>query len=95
MTLGAMHELGASSAAFSEENHIDESNKNLDWALRRFAVGDPHVAPQIVALAAPSTRPERRANTADTYTFFAERYCLQPGVGLSSLQARSMCLTNT
>ena len=37
MTLGAMHELGASSAAFSEENHIDESNKNLDWALRRFS----------------------------------------------------------
>lgn len=61
---------------YHEERYYNE-NRNMEWALRRYDVenGIP-----VVSMSGPSSEPEkRRANSADTYRFFMERYRMEPG----------------
>lgn len=61
---------------YHEERYYNE-NKNLEWALRRY---DEETAIPVVSMSGPSSEPEkRRANSADTYRFFMEKYGMEPG----------------
>lgn len=52
-----------------KEQHIS-NNSNESWALQRYSYNIP-----VILLAAPSGEPDkRRANTADTFNFFRERF---------------------
>lgn len=54
---------------FEEERHCD-NNINLSWAVRTYNNTCP-----VIAIEGPSTEPDkRRANSADTYKFFVEKY---------------------
>ena len=61
--------------AFGLGDPIDErgetaENPNLSWIVRRYDASDVGSVVQVVA--APSRAPERRANTPDTYAFWAD-----------------------
>ncbi len=45
-------------------------NSNLSWVVRRYEGSD--LRPPVQVVAAPSREPERRANTPDTYAFWAD-----------------------
>ncbi len=61
---------------YHEERYYNE-NKNLEWAIRRY---DAEIGIPVVSISGPSSEPEkRRANSADTYRFFMEKYCMEPG----------------
>lgn len=69
-----------------DEGHFDPKDLNRSWLLRRYLRRLP---PEVILVAAPSTEPEnRRANTADTYKFWAENV-----VGLRSSD-RVLIVTN-
>ena len=54
---------------FKEERY-DSENLNLSWAVRVY-----EGVPPVICISAPSTEPDkRRANSADTYKFFFEKY---------------------
>lgn len=59
---------------FQEERHEDPTNNNLSWISRTYQItwaGHPLL---VLALAAPSSDPDRRrANSADTLQFFLQR----------------------
>ena len=59
---------------YEEEIHEDE-NINLAWAERHY--NDD--LRRIHILSAPSSNPEKRANSMDTFKFFMERYKVEPG----------------
>jgi hypothetical protein len=56
------------------EQH-DEENPNASWRIWSFDAADNDLGIPIVSMAAPAREPgSRRANTADSYAFFAERH---------------------
>lgn len=57
-----------------EERINTNDNINLCWAERKYC-NDQR---QIHILSAPSSDPERRANSMDTFEFFLERYKIEP-----------------
>lgn len=57
-----------------EERINTNDNVNLAWAERQYC-NDQR---QIHILSAPSSDPERRANSMDTFEFFLERYKIEP-----------------
>jgi hypothetical protein len=58
---------------FREERFDDPENANKSWAVRTY----PTEGYEIKVIAAPSSEPEkRRANSADTYVFFLERFAV-------------------
>lgn len=62
---------------FHEIRHDDE-NINRSWAIRTYSSEIP-----VISIAGPSTEPEiRRANSADTYKFFFEKYHVAEGTRL-------------
>lgn len=59
---------------FDEQSHYDD-NPNLSWAIRTYQSSVP-----VISIAGPSTEPElRRANSADTYKFFFEKFRISEG----------------
>jgi hypothetical protein len=71
----------AAEAAFHLSRGYDESvtqedKENLTAVVRRYNVSAP---PVIVSLCAPSSDPGRRANSEDTYAFFASTFKLRAG----------------
>lgn len=76
----AMHE-GVKKTFFKEKevNYIEESyvnpNDNMSWAIRRYECDHDYKNNDIFNLvAAPSTDPERRANSSDSYEFFFKKF---------------------
>lgn len=62
---------------FHEKRH-DDVNINRSWAIRTYSGEIP-----VISIAGPSTEPEiRRANSADTYKFFFEKYHVAEGTKL-------------
>jgi len=62
---------------FQEKRHDDE-NINRSWAIRTYSSEIP-----VISIAGPSTEPEiRRANSADTYKFFFEKFHVAEGTKL-------------
>jgi len=61
-----------------KESRYDDYNINSSWAVRTYEGRIP-----IISIAGPSTEPDkRRANSADTYKFFFERYRVEKGAKL-------------
>lgn len=60
--------------SYMEEIHKNE-NLNLSWAERHYCSNHR----SIIVLSAPSSVPERRANSMDTFEFFLERTKLEAG----------------
>lgn len=59
---------------YEEERHLDD-NINLSWAVRTYNNDCP-----VIALEGPSTEPDkRRANSADTYKFFVDKFHVPEG----------------
>jgi hypothetical protein len=66
----AQREFGVGSA-FEEESYDDSENANNSWKVRKYSVQGFDV----YIIAAPSSDPlKRRANSADTYEFFFQRF---------------------
>lgn len=74
----AKSELGVNDE-FYEERYNDTDNANNSWIVRKYlAVGF-----DIFIIAAPSSEPKkRRANSADTYKFFFERFPVPKGTSV-------------
>ena len=72
---GIVKAFNLSSSSYKEEIHNND-NINLTWAVRDYS-NDQRM---IHVLSAPSSDPERRANSMDTFGFFLERYNLEPNV---------------
>ena len=60
------------------ENTYAKENENLSWAVRVYS-SDQRM---IHVLSAPSTEPDRRANSMDTFEFFIKRYIPEAGSGI-------------
>jgi len=59
---------------FRGECHVDSENQNNSWAERIYQTD---IGFDVIVLAAPSSEPnKRRANSADTYEFFFERFSI-------------------
>lgn len=71
---GGQQALGFDARRFDEQRYDSPTNPNLGWVIRRFeATLDGRSFP-VVAVSAPSSDAERRrANSADTLTFFLDR----------------------
>lgn len=62
---------------YMEERFVCE-NANRSWAVRTYESKD--YAYPIVSISGPSSEPEiRRANSADTFQFFCNKYCINEG----------------
>ncbi len=61
---------------FFEEYHKD-NNINLEWAQRTYV--EKYNENTIISLAAPSSDPNRRANSRDTFVFFLKKFNIQNG----------------
>ena len=70
---GMMKAFGLVKSSY-EERINKNNNVNLAWAERRY-YNDQR---QIHILSAPSSDPERRANSMDTFEFFINRYKIEP-----------------
>ena len=61
---------------YTEERYCSV-NPNSSWAVRKYA--DPKYDFPVLSVSGPSSEPEkRRANSADTFCFFAEKQQIQP-----------------
>lgn len=61
---------------FTEERFDDDGNANNSWIIRKY----PADGYALFVIAAPSSEPEkRRANSADTYEFFFDRFKADKG----------------
>ena len=64
---------------FNEERYDDDENVNKSWVVRKYAA----VGYDLYIIAAPSSDPEkRRANSADTYEFFFNRFQAPEGASI-------------
>jgi hypothetical protein len=64
---------------FNEERHDDIENSNKSWIVRKYAADGYDV----FIIAAPSSDPEkRRANSADTYEFFFNKFQAPEGASI-------------
>jgi hypothetical protein len=64
------------SSDFEEECYNDNENVNSSWIIRKY----PTTSCNVFVIAAPSSEPDkRRANSADTYEFFFERFNVSEG----------------
>lgn len=74
LTMGAATAFNFDASAHEEESHRDAANSNATWRIWRFAPEHSGLGLPVTAIEAPSLEPEaRRANTADSYAFFADR----------------------
>lgn len=64
---------------FSEE-YNSNNNINLEWALRSY--NERYCGNRVMSLAAPSSDPNRRANSRDTFEFFLDKFHLTEGMKL-------------
>ena len=64
---------------YDEELHKD-SNINLEWARRTYE--DRYNDNIIMSMAAPSSDPDRRANSRDTFVYFLDRFQVTNGTRL-------------
>ncbi len=64
---------------FTEE-YSRNSNINLEWALRSYH--KLYSGNKVMSLAAPSSDPNRRANSRDTFEFFLEKFRVSEGMSL-------------
>lgn len=69
---GMEQAFGLEGHQYKEETHIEE-NVNLCSAIRKYRGTDIYV------VAAPSTNPERRANSMDTFEYFMEQFDVKKG----------------
>jgi hypothetical protein len=61
---------------FEEERHNDAENPNSSWVVRKYGVNGA----DLFVIAAPSSEPaKRRANSADTYEFFFDKFRASEG----------------
>lgn len=67
--------------------NYEEQNINLNWVVREY--NQSYNENQIYSLAAPSSNPERRANSLDTFEFFLQEFNVAPG---SSLLLVTTCI---
>lgn len=68
---GGQQALGIDKQSFEENRYDHPSNSNLSWIIKRFIVSFEGQSLRVVAVSAPSSDPDRRrANSADTFTFF-------------------------
>lgn len=71
---GGQQAIGFDSNTFAEERYDHPRNSNLSWIIRRFRTRFKGCSLSVVAVSAPSSDPDlRRANSADTLTFFLDR----------------------
>lgn len=71
---GGQQAFGFNARQFDEQRYDSPTNLNLGWVIRRFEATLNERSFPVVAVSAPSSEPERRrANSADTLTFFLER----------------------
>lgn len=56
-----------------EERHDDLTNRSLNWVVTRYEATIAWKRIPVIAVSAPSSKPERRANSADTLQFFLDR----------------------
>lgn len=71
----AQSEFGVSTE-YSEKRFDDEYNENSSWIIRTYEA----LECKIIIIAAPSSDPQkRRANSADTYNFFVNKYHVAEG----------------
>lgn len=64
--------------AFFEKRYINMDMENKNWAIREYEDLFNYV--KIISIAAPSSEPEkRRANSADTFSFFISKYNIPEG----------------
>ncbi len=68
--------LGLTSYKYCEDIYED-ANINLSWSVRRY--NERYNNNEIYSVAAPSSDPERRANSRDTFCFFLDRFHVRPG----------------
>lgn len=74
LMVSAVEKVFGSLEIMERQGHISE-NSNESWALLRYSYNIP-----IILLAAPSGEPDkRRANTADTFSFFRECFDIEEG----------------
>ena len=79
LSVEAAHEEFSVSNDFEEEKHNDSSNDNNSWIIRKYG-GSGY---DVFIIAAPSSDPQnRRANSADTYEFFFNRFQAQEGASI-------------
>lgn len=69
---GMEQAFGLEGHQYKEEIHVEE-NVNLCSAIRKYRGTDIYV------VAAPSTNPERRANSMDTFEYFMDRFDVKKG----------------
>jgi len=70
-----------------KEQATETNNINLAWSIREYQ--QRYLGHSIFAVAAPSSIPNRRANTFDTFVFFLKKFSVQPE---SSLLLCSNCI---
>lgn len=76
---GMENVFGLSEKEYDEEMYQND-NQNLSWSVRTFR--ETYKGNRLYAVAAPSSDPERRANSRDTFNFFLDKYRIQPGASL-------------
>jgi hypothetical protein len=80
LTTAAAAEFGFDPEAREEQAHRDPQNPNASWRVWKVPATETAAGVAVIAVEAPSPEPDvRRANTADSYAFFAERFRLRPG----------------
>lgn len=67
--------------ALEDSNYVETNyytkNINMQWSIRKYdSLYNGH---SVTVLAAPSTEPQRRANSYDTFKFFLERFNIKAG----------------
>ena len=67
---------GLNSKRYKEEHYRNE-NINLEWAQRTY--DEKYHNNKIISLAAPSSDPNRRANSRDTFLYFLEKFNVKKG----------------
>jgi len=77
---GARDAFGIDTNVYQEDRYDDPNNKNLSWAIRTFHAEFEKKTYRFLAISAPSSDPlSRRANSADTWTFFLDQEKPKPG----------------
>lgn len=80
LTTAAAAEFGFDPEAREEQAHRDPQNANASWRVWDVPATETAAGAAVIAVEAPSPEPDaRRANTADSYAFFADRFRLRPG----------------
>jgi hypothetical protein len=80
LTTAAAVEFGFDPEVREEQIHRDAQNANASWQIWDVPAAATAIGATVIAVEAPSPEPDaRRANTADSYAFFADRFRLQPG----------------